>query len=1455
MIKTDCGHIHIVAYHASKPVQLNHEFSGTLSQIDERSFNLSVLKFASEKVRKSDQILVVIDARCELPEFWLTRLITPLLSDYTINISSALTTRNHALSPLAEDMLFKGSLQKLDQLIYHLQQPQRWYATDQINPFCFAVNLTQLPIQLESLPDGVSNLDCCACDHLLVQPTQRSSTIKPTNLPRINNQKRLPSHPLSKLRYRLCQYLDTRQLPNHWFQLDSKPVVLHICMNWEGGVQKWVNDVCHTDRQCHHLVLQSTGEYFRHSYGEQFRLLLGGTDSIEIDRFELSLPIDSTIIEHREYRSILTEIIHRYSVQVIFVSTLIGHSMECLDTGLPTVRIFHDYFPHWPALLAQLDKEHITEADLDQAFEQSKQEPFGGIEADQLSQWRNRLETLYEKPNVRLIAPDQSVVEHLQKLSDHHVYRDITIITHGVRQFNAIDAPKPSRQFTILVPGRMGLPKGQQLIEDSLPQLTDFKIIFLGAGRDHCDYSRYSNVEVIEHYLASELPELLKHYQPHLALILSIASETFSYTLSEMFQAGIPVIATAHGALKTRIKDGKTGFLIQPQAQALIDCINQLVGNPQQLEEIRNNLLTVNQPDTEHMIQQYHALWIDAERSQNDAIIDPDTTHQIKSVASHALALSRTLNLKKEIIVELESRVKERTDWALKQQQHVNQLSTATDHFKQENQHQSQQIAELSNQFNDLNQKFCDSQHQLRETSQQLNITQNQLSTANAELELIYHSHSWKLTRPLRDYRRWMDEYVNRINFTLIRIGTYPARIKRSLGARGVIGTAIAAYSKFKHQIERPQPLQPQVELQQSYLPFTIESSESPTVSIIIPVYNQFLHTYNCLQSLSKLPTSTGFEVLVIDDCSSDETESTIKVVTGMTYHRKQHNSGFIESCNQGAALAKGEFLVFLNNDTLVHDQWLDALLTVFERFADTGLVGSKLVYPDGSLQEAGGIVFSDASGWNYGRNDQADKPEYNFVRKVSYCSGASIMIRKELFEQLGRFDERYKPAYYEDTDLAFAVRQLGLHAYYQPASVVTHFEGVTSGTDLASGVKQYQVVNQSKFLDKWNEPLKHQANPGTEIGICRLQGQPRQVLIYDACTPTPDQDSGSLRMVNLIEILQSLGYHVCFMAENLANIETYTQALQQTGVECIYHPHVKTPIDYFKSHGGYFHAVILSRYYIAEPVMPMIRQYCPNAIILFDTVDLHYLREQRLAEFENSDKLAEAAQKTRGKELSVIEQADITLVVSSFEQEFLASEAEHARVEILSNIHHVHGRRKPYRQRKDIMFVGGYQHPPNIDAITWFARDIFPLVRKELDIQLHIIGSKAPREVSDLQGDGVVFQGFVEDIEPFVDDCRIAIAPLRYGAGVKGKVNMSMSYGQPVVATSIAAEGMFTRDGHDILLADNENEFAQAIIKLYNDSKLWNKLSNNGLKNVEKWFSFNAAREALKTVLDTESD
>ena len=231
---------------------------------------------------------------------------------------------------------------------------------------------------------------------------------------------------------------------------------------------------------------------------------------------------------------------------------------------------------------------------------------------------------------------------------------------------------------------------------------------------------------------------------------------------------------------------------------------------------------------------------------------------------------------------------------------------------------------------------------------------------------------------------------------------------------------------------------------------------------------------------------------------------------------------------------------------------------------------------------------------------------------------------------------------------------------------------------------------------------------------------------------------------------------------------------------------------------------------------------------------------------------MARQAGITRNAELDLIRRCDVTLVVSPVEQELLSREAPGRRVEVLSNIHEVAGRRAEFAERKDIWFVGGFQHQPNVDAVLWFARAIWPRVRQSLpELRFHIVGSKITAEVEALAGNGIEVHGFVEDISRFLDGCRISVAPLRYGAGVKGKVNQSMAYGQPVVATPIAVEGMEIVAGQEALVAENADDFADAVIRLYQDAELWLQLSDAGLANIQSHFSFDAARTALAQILD----
>lgn len=262
----------------------------------------------------------------------------------------------------------------------------------------------------------------------------------------------------------------------------------------------------------------------------------------------------------------------------------------------------------------------------------------------------------------------------------------------------------------------------------------------------------------------------------------------------------------------------------------------------------------------------------------------------------------------------------------------------------------------------------------------------------------------------------------------------------------------------------------------------------SPRVSIIIPVFNKVLYTYNCLLTLLACDTEISQEIIIVNNASTDETAA---LSAQGTFHiiNNLENQGFVQACRQGAEIANGEFVLFLNNDTQVMPGWLSNMIKIMEADPTVGITGSKLIYPDGRLQEAGGIIFNDASGWNYGRLQDPTLPQFNQSRAVDYCSGASLMIRKSLWELLGGFDMRYAPAYYEDTDLCFAARQAGYKVFYCHESEVIHHEGVTAGTDINSGYKAFQAINHDKFREKWQAVLATHYPPGTppEQAIERL--------------------------------------------------------------------------------------------------------------------------------------------------------------------------------------------------------------------------------------------------------------------------------------------------------------------------------------------------------------------------------
>jgi len=639
--------------------------------------------------------------------------------------------------------------------------------------------------------------------------------------------------------------------------------------------------------------------------------------------------------------------------------------------------------------------------------------------------------------------------------------------------------------------------------------------------------------------------------------------------------------------------------------------------------------------------------------------------------------------------------------------------------------------------------------------------------------------------------------------------------------------------------------------------PIIFKKTSNPLVSIIIPVHNQWNYTYNCLTSVkANTHKDINYEVIVIDDNSSDYTKYMDEVIQNITVIRNDENLGFLKSCNKAAKHAKGTYLHFLNNDTYVHDNWLSSLLQLYKSDGKVGLVGSKLIYPNGTLQEAGGIIWSDASGMNYGKFDDADKPEYNYVKEVDYVSGASMLIKKDLWQKLAGFDTRFYPAYYEDTDLAFNVRASGFKVMYQPLSVITHFEGISNGTDKEPGIKKYQVDNQKKFFNKWENILKAENEIGKSVFKKRDRSSYRpHILIIDHKVPHYDQDAGSKSTTSYIKLFLKQGYHVTFFGDNFYRHEPYTTSLQQLGVEVFYGKYYRRNIkEWIKQNSSHFDIVITHRMQIAPKYLKLLRKYS-NAKIAYIGHDLEFERARKQYVLTGDSKFKKESEKSCATEQKIFNQVDIILPFSTYEKAIIQNMAPD---KIVKEIPVFFFKEIPetipeFSTREDILFVGSFKHPPNLDGLLWFIENVFPKVlSKNSGCKLHIIGSNPPDEITRLASDSIKIAGFVSnaELEKYYQSCKLSVIPLRYGAGVKGKLIETMYYQLPSVITPTAAEGIPEIADH-VLVTDDVEEFAGYIHLLYTNEKKWQEYSLKGKSLIQKYFSEKSAGDIISDLFE----
>lgn len=623
-----------------------------------------------------------------------------------------------------------------------------------------------------------------------------------------------------------------------------------------------------------------------------------------------------------------------------------------------------------------------------------------------------------------------------------------------------------------------------------------------------------------------------------------------------------------------------------------------------------------------------------------------------------------------------------------------------------------------------------------------------------------------------------------------------------------------------------------------------LDRADRPLVSIVILTQDQLEHLGRCLSSIQRSVDGkqVPYEViLVFNGTDPSAVQTFLKSVVGLRPIQLALNLGFGGGNNFAVRRARGEYLAFLNDDATVEPGWLEALLRTAVAYPCAGAVGSRILFADGSLQEAGGIIWSDGSTRPLGRGAPKGSLAYSYLRPVDYISANGLLVRRAAFDALGGFDARYFPAYYEDTDLCLGLRhRLGLEVLYEPRAVIKHVEAASSQDNAFRSFLFRR--NQALLREKWSDELSIYARPEPESPAAvrradlRRRGNPTRVLVIDDRLPDPGRGlgglgSGFVRALELFAELNSSEFAVAIYPTDRSD-PPKENTLSSLGVDVIEEDlgeHLSRP-------GVEYDVVIISRPHNAEIFLGSIRAALPDAKVIYDAEALYHKRLRIQAELEgNAERRefreTEAAAMER-LESSIAASVDAVVAISHEEHAWLIAVPNHARTEfmipLLSGIEM--GPSNP-AERAGAVFVAGWlggDDSPNVDALSWYCQHVVPQIRSLLpNFRTYVTGKNPPLRVAQLADENVILTGFVRSIRDLYASARVAIAPIRVGAGVKNKTMEALQHGVPVVATQVGAEGLGVRDRVEIDITDDPREFAQRIVTLATDAAAWSLRRN----------------------------
>lgn len=625
---------------------------------------------------------------------------------------------------------------------------------------------------------------------------------------------------------------------------------------------------------------------------------------------------------------------------------------------------------------------------------------------------------------------------------------------------------------------------------------------------------------------------------------------------------------------------------------------------------------------------------------------------------------------------------------------------------------------------------------------------------------------------------------------------------------------------------------------------------DAPLVSIIILVNNDNKYIFNCISSIINTKTSICYEI-IINYLSNNENNlikkqyfknlSNIKVLKFKKY------KNFLMNYNRAVKFSKGKYILFLRDNTRVHKDWLDSLIRLIESNKKIGMVGSKIIYPNGTLEEAGGIVWNNGEFLNLGKGNDIDLSEYDYVREVDYLSLKSIIIKKSFWKRFGGFNEKILSINYNEIDFAFKIRKNGYKVMYQPKSIVEYCIGNKNITFIS---KINEETSKKIFVEKWKNELKYQFKKGNIFMAKDRCFNKKRIFVIDRYVPNFDKDAGSRCSFMYLNIFQEIGFQVTFLPSDLKKREPYTSILQQKGIEVLYgNKFDKNSLEkWIKNKLKYFKYIYLQRPDISIKYIDLIKKYNSNKIIYF-AHDLHYIRLSRKYNITHEIKFYFRSKKFQKIEMEIFSKVDVIYVVGNYEYKILK---EQLKNKIIRNIplyfyeNHFKNIEKNFSKRKDLIFVGG-MHDTNRDAVMWFSKEVYPIIIKKYpNIVWHIVTNKIDY-IKNLESKNVKIEINLSDekLHSLYQKCRLAIAPLRFGAGVKGKV-VEAAYNQiPMVTTPIGAEGIDNSVG-SFIIANTSEKMAEIISNLYADFKKLKKMSDSGKILIDKYFSKVIAKKII---------